>query len=889
MSARDYIIPDWITKTDPSGQLRGSTGDAWQRNSKPVVLQAPGLAEDAIIPIIYGGPERIAGMQYTVCLAANGTDLLVSYILCEGEIESVSNVEVNNAAPAAGVAYRVYLGTAGQGIDPDLAAAIPGFDEAMAGTAYIVARFAPGSVNGMPNITAEVMGLRIPDPRAGGALGPWDNPALIVDHLEAVYGRRTVNEAATIAAADFADELIEGERRSRLTITLKESRPVEDWAEVIRGYVPAWLVENQATGWHTIPDTATAPVLDYDADSDDRTDGAAPMALFKRGARDVPNVVEVSYTDTAVKPWTTKKAVASLSGIGAGERRKSTLSFPGIRSYAQAYRFAVERLNHYTLESIEGEIAVMDDGIRILPGDIITITDAAHGWDAKEVRVLRADESDNGRWKLRFREFNAGAYSIDAPAAPLPPSSGTLPNPTTIAAVTGLSAAEALRFEKDSVSGTFGTGLIWQSRITATWDASADPFFDFYEVAIQAAVDAQPAVSTSKLAQFNSAPLIQNQSYAVRVRALNSLGFASAWTETTVQVQGKTAPPSNVSAFDFAAEIGGEVILRWVSVPDVDVIRYEVRGLATAATSAPWESMSVIQRVDDNYTRIRGLAPGTTLFAVKAVDAVGRLSVDALYVSVLITSDASNFLQTFAFVFPMPGNTHLVEYSTPLVESGARPLPRWITKATQTWNASMPNPVGSVNAPVVAGFGRNSAWNAFSDTWDFGLALEASVSLNLQWVTALSGSPRVYLAQSLDGATWDYTLFWSPVAGGASLGTVTAKVAARYLRIEIYNQSALTDSVMIEGPINVQVSATTRSEVGSATSSASVAKRCNLAQKYTKAVAITVTPRGTTFATASYDNVQVGLAVTPNYFDVWLFNSAGQPIAQAFSWQFEGV
>ena len=47
--------------------------------------------------------------------------------------------------------------------------------------------------------------------------------------------------------------------------------------------------------------------------------------------------------------------------------------------------------------------------------------------------------------------------------------------------------------------------------------------------------------------------------------------------------------------------------------------------------------------------------------------------------------------------------------------------------------------------------------------------------------------------------------------------------------------------------------------------------------------------QGTAFAAPSHDNVIVGTAVTPNSFDVYIFNASGVQIARAFAWSFEGV
>jgi len=887
----DRIIPNWIPISvpvaDPSGQMRPAAAATAQQASKPSVTQAPTLADGSVIPIIYGGPERVAGMPYTVGLSSDSTALIGSFLLCEGPIDSAAAIQLNNADPPAGCAFTVYTGAPGQGVDPWLADAIPGYAETLPGTAYIVAKFPAGVLKTYPTLTAIVVGLQIPDPRNGNAMAGWDNPALILAAFMTTYARRTVNVASVKSAADWCDVLIGGQRRTYLTLSLAEAKTADEWIEVLRGYLPAWVVERDGE-WFIYPDMASAPVADYNADTDATTDGESPMVLSKRGARDAPNVVEVEWTDTSVIPWATRKATAEVPGLGVGERRKTTLSMPGIRAYAQAYRFAVERLNHYTLETIEGDISVMDEGIAIVPGDIVTITDAAHGWDTKQVRVLRASETDNGRWSLHFREFNAQAYSTDAPAAPPAPNSGTLPNPRTVGTITGLAAKESLNFES-AVIGNDGIarGLIWQSRIEASWNASPDVYFDLYEIRLTSPAMTQPAISASRLPQFSSPPLVQGATYTLSVRVINTLGFAGDWVSASVTLQGKTAPPGDVIVIDFAAEVGGECIFRWHPVADPDVVRYEWRGLATSATSAAWDSMTTLDRPDTNYTRIKGIAPGPTLFAIKAIDSVGRYSINPYFVSLTVTSDASAFLQNFNFTPQVATSTNIVQQNFALTESGTRALPRWISKGQAFWNAALPNPVSSRNAPVVNAWGRTAAFKLLTDQYDFGLTLDATINVNLAGVTATAGAPVVYFANSVDGSTWDYTQSVALVQGAVN-GWRAVKVTARFLRIEIWS-AANTDAIMVEGVVNVQIASQSRKESGSGTSLASGPYRVNLAQKYSKAVSITITPKGTTAASASYDNVIVGLAVTPNSFDVYMFNPSAVQIARDFAWTWQGV
>lgn len=188
---RPNVIPDAsLLPDDPTGQATPNRINQTVAQSSEVQIVA--ASADSVIPVIYGGPERTAGLIYTIRVHAGY--LVVCLILCEGEIESITDPDLGDdtlvpyLAPVGNtqaylhpdhmqadkaVYIATYLGTATQGIDPTLAAAIPGFDETMPGTAYIVARFPAGLTPGFPALTVLVKGKKVYDPRLETVIGGY--------------------------------------------------------------------------------------------------------------------------------------------------------------------------------------------------------------------------------------------------------------------------------------------------------------------------------------------------------------------------------------------------------------------------------------------------------------------------------------------------------------------------------------------------------------------------------------------------------------------------------------------------------------------------------------------------------------------------------------------
>lgn len=870
----DTVIPDFKFPALP-GPLPGrdATGQRPPQFTERVAqeqrrIQITAAARDSYIPVIYGGWERTGGLLYLARVYQQ--KLVVVILLCEGPVEEVGTVQMNDSDLPAGVTVTKYTG-AQTTVNATLAAAIPGFNETFAGTAYLVCQVPPTESAGFPRFTALVRGRKVYDPRDGTqTLGTpstykWsDNPALILgDFLSNTsYGaRRTVDWESVEDAADHCDELLgsPSEKRSQLTFTIAEKRDVSEWVDAIRAYVPCWTVDDGSIV-SLVLDAARATDHTFDADSIDSD--PAPR-LRKRGVMDSPTVVQVSFTRTDVTPWAVGYAEADT---GSTLRRTAKVAMPGIRRYSQARRFAIERLNHYALEDLEIEFSAFEDGLKVREGDVVEVTDDI-GVTAKTFRVLECADRSNGRWTIRGREYDAAAYSDVVETTPTSPNTG-LPDPRAVPAPTALTIEEVVYPESNIQSDGLQRGLIFQSRLQVSWAASEYPYPHVYKVQIFQSGTLVAEGNTTGTS-YASPAVQQGQTYTVNVIARGGLGFESAALTGTALAQGKLLPPGDVPAITSALEIGGEVLLQWSPAVDIDVVRYEWRYAAVSGFT--WDGATLVDRIDGLRARFLGLPVGTWRFAVKAIDSVGNYSANATTVDVTITTDADALLRENRF--DTVTLTNMLELK-PFESNGSTGwVRRWATSVSgDTWNSKMPDPVNSGGGSVF-GYHSSATSKIVGVAWDLGQEYAGDFFMQKPY-TAEGSAPTLEIETSTDNSTYTTT-------SGTSL-----KGSARYVRPVI--RTATTETLIAYEPFRMSLASLARAESGTETSLSSGAKTITLANKYTQAARVNVTAVGTTAKISTIDNVVLSATGT-NTFDVYVFDSSGVQVASDFYWTFEGL
>jgi hypothetical protein len=717
--------------------------------------------------VIYGEARVSGPVTFGATSGSGNTYLHMVIVLASHEVDSIGTVYLNDtpvhssqidgsgmvtSGPYANkVRIKKHLGAAGQVVDPDLLAECPEVGSTFVGNgiAYVYVRYQSDNAvfpNGRPNLSAQVRGKKVYDPRTG--LTRWNpNPALCWrDYLtNTAYGRGAlaseVDDVFVIAGANACEEMVttkalamvataasasadtitfgnddvlmyETGDRVRLTTTgtlpgglalatdyyvvpaAYQSDPAiklaTSYANALAGttvnltdagsgtltvtknaeprftcngtfdtsQTPADVLANinssmgaraPYTGgkWRLYPAVWMAPTVEYGVD-----DLTGPVTVQTRHSRrDRFNAVRGGYVASmnlgqpSDYPPVTNATWQEQDG---GERVFTQLDLPFTNRAQTAQRLAKIELERHRRQ-MSADIVCNMTGMLVQAGDNLALTFEQYGWDSKSFEVVTWRlELGNGpggapllTTSMALREVDAACFSFDETTdevQPAPAAATNLPSPFFMDPPSNLvleSGTPAL-FRK--VDGTI------VSRVLATWDATPNGFVVQYETQYKPTVDSTWSPSRTVGAETLADTLWEVQdgvSYDVRVRALNSLGVASAWISASTVVTGKSAPPSDVASLNAQVINNGGVVLRWTGVPDTDVKTYEVRYMAAPFnwnSATPVESGAVSQAT---RATTFSLPVGTWVVGVKALDTSGNYSVNPALVRVVVTNSDS--------------------------------------------------------------------------------------------------------------------------------------------------------------------------------------------------------------------------------------------------------
>jgi hypothetical protein len=624
MTTMKFLPAARWTTTAPAPR-QSLTGTARPASERQMTL----AAENAPLRITYGR-DRIGAQIANVLLHAGY--YVVQCVWGEGPIDAVESVTFADAAVPAGVQQQHYTGTAGQTVNSWLVDAFAEkavvYEDALPYVAYSVFRIPIATEGDWSRITAVIRGRLLYDPRTD-TTAYSTNPALaLADYLgHARYGAgRTIDWTSVDAPADACDEQINGRARRAIGYTIDAVAPVEDHIETLRTYAGCLRPIIGPSGWRLIADRPASVVKHYDHAAGDIL---TISPIRKRGVRDTPTLIRLTWTDTSQVPWRDVPTIVALPGVieGTHPRRESDIPLPGIRDASQAEREAVERLNKLTLEDIGCELEVFDDGVETEPGDVVTVSHPV-GLSEKPMRVLGV-EGAHGRYRLTLAEYDPAMYSDEIVTDPTFPDT-SLPSPTAPVPPTGLTLTEEL-FQKQ-------TG-VYASRVRVSWTAPADfPHVDSYRVI--GYVDGEAVFNGTAqygATEWPSPEVEEGVLHTIEVRTVSTVGILSDPVSDTIEPLGKFLPPGDVPQITGSYE-AGVIRLRWQAAVDIDIWRYELR---SGASGVAWADADLVDRVDGLRIELTGYPLGTHAFIVRALDSVGLYSLNDARVDITVGAPAA--------------------------------------------------------------------------------------------------------------------------------------------------------------------------------------------------------------------------------------------------------
>lgn len=485
--------------------------------------------------------------------------------------------------------------------------------------------------NGLPNIDALIVGKDdIYDPRTG-TTGYTDNHALIVrDYLSSDYGYGITDfdEQSFIDGANICDELVtkgggQSERRYKIngTVSVIDSPADALNALLAAGAASIQPVEGQV---RYIPGVYQAPDAGASFDESDLFGGIQFSPLTS--AADRFNSVRGSYIDAQQEYEVVDFVPYQVNGYIADDKQElwQDSKFPYTTSGTAARRIAKIFLERSRF-GVRASCKLSWRALEYSEGDRITLSVDGLGWASKVFRIERMELSMTGV-DVQLSEDSPDVWDWaegDALEIDVPPALN-LPDPTVVTAPSGLAASEELFYAADQRTIKNRTVISWNGAATVRrWE-------------LQGAYNGGSYVT---LSDFLTVPYFEHNepqlgSWVYRVRAVNGVGFKSAYTSVPFTALGKQAPPSNVT--DFTGNVRPFAIeFEWSQIADLDLDFYELR------LGSSWDSATPLQKIyATRWTwETRPTGPETVL--IKAVDTSGNYSSLATEAYMVINNPAN--------------------------------------------------------------------------------------------------------------------------------------------------------------------------------------------------------------------------------------------------------
>ena len=660
------------------------------KNAKGVLVNK--FSANSFIPVVYG-TRKVGGN--VVFLETSGTDnqyLYMALVLSEGEINDITSIFVNdNQVTWSGDLADNTQVTVGSGdanfysggslitVEPhfgsdsqtasSLLSTLSSWtsNHRLRGLAYLAIRFTwnRDKFGSLPSVQAVVQGKKVYNPNldstvTGGSgshradtSSTWeysDNPIYqLLDYLR--NDRFGMGIGNSYFDSNFADWQTAGDvcdaditpYSGADAIDLMDSHTVVDTSKKAIDNVKDFVRGSRAylnfTGgkYNILVETTGSASITL---TEDNILGGITVQSKNKNSR--YNRVIVSFinpdknyqSDTAQFPPVDETGLASadqhatMKTADGGLLLEGRFDFSMFTSPYQAQEMAeiILRRSRSSLDiSLRADATALDLAI----GDIVNITHSTPSFSAKPFRVQNLSINADHTVTIQCSEHQDSFYTFGTQQEVATIPSTTLPNPLTVQPPASVTLSDELIEYND------GTVIV---ALNVTIGASPDNFVDNYQVEYKLSTSSDFIIADlGSGLNHRILNVIDQQTYDVRVKAVNSLGVSSTYVSAQRTIVGAIAPPSDVT--DFSANVSGqEAHLSWEAVTDLDLAYYNLRFSEATDGSADWlNSVSLVEKISRPATSISVPARQGT-YLIKAVDKLGNFSSNATAIISNVTS-----------------------------------------------------------------------------------------------------------------------------------------------------------------------------------------------------------------------------------------------------------
>ncbi len=640
-------------------------------------------SNDASVPVVYG--ERLIGGT-RVFMETSGTDntyLYMALVMCEGEINGITEIRVddkvvtfassladNTAVEVASsdsnfyknsaslIRLEPHFGSDGQSASSLLSTLSSwGSNHKLSGLAYLAIRFTwnQDAFNSIPKVQAKVQGKKIVTLNSSlveSSATFSANPAFcLLDYLRNErYGKGI--PTADIDLQSFRDASVVCDTQvtpfsGGSDINLFDCNAVLDTSKKVidnvrellkgcRGFLPytsgKYKLIIETTGSASITLTEDDIIGGYNLASPSKNDKYNRVIVsFVNPDRNF-QVDEVQFPPVDDSSLPSADQHATMKTADGGFLLEGKFDFKTLTSPYQAEEMA-EIILRRSREALSLQINVGFDAYDLAIGDIVNITHASLGFSAKAFRVMGITFNEDFTISLTLIEYQASHYTFASKTQVSSTPSTNLPNPFTIQPPASVTLSDQLIEYND------GTVIV---ALDIAIGASPDSFIDFYQVEYKLSTDSNFIIyAQGSGLNHRVLNVIDQSTYDVRVKAVNTLGVSSTYVSAQRTIVGAIAPPSDVQNFTCNVS-GADAHLSYDAVSDLDLAFYQIRFSNKTDGTAEWlNSVNLVTKVSRPATSITVPARVGT-YLIKAVDKLGNFSSNATAVISNVTS-VTNF------------------------------------------------------------------------------------------------------------------------------------------------------------------------------------------------------------------------------------------------------
>jgi hypothetical protein len=564
-------------------------------------------SNDASIPVIYG--TRLCG-GVRVFMETSGTDntyLYMALVMCEGEINGITEIRVddkvvtfassladNTAVEVASSDSNFYKNSASLiRLEPHFGSDGQSASSLLSGLAYLAIRFTwnQDAFNSIPKVQAKVQGKKI-----------------VTLNSSLVESSPTFSANPAFCLLDYLRNERYGKGIPTADIDLQSFRD----ASVV--------CDTQVT-----PFSGGSDINLFDCNA------VLVIVSFVNPDRNF-QVDEVQFPPVDDSGLTSADQHATMKTADGGFLLEGKFDFKTLTSPYQAEEMA-EIILRRSREALSLEINVGFDAYDLAIGDIVNITHASLGFSAKAFRVMGITFNEDFTISLALIEYQASHYTFASKTQVSSTPSTNLPNPFTIQPPASVTLSDQLIEYND------GTVIV---ALDIAIGASPDSFIDFYQVEYKLSTDSNFIIyAQGSGLNHRVLNVIDQSTYDVRVKAVNTLGVSSTYVSAQRTIVGAIAPPSDVENFTCNVS-GADAHLSYDAVSDLDLAFYQIRFSNKTDGTAEWlNSVNLVTKVSRPATSITVPARVGT-YLIKAVDKLGNFSSNATAVISNVTS-VTNF------------------------------------------------------------------------------------------------------------------------------------------------------------------------------------------------------------------------------------------------------